>query len=196
MGLEGVRRVTVSCLIMSYRYGHLVCHALESVLSQTKKPDIIKVYDDGVGDCFFVEEKYPEVELIEREKNLGIVDNFNDALKNVTTDRVLFLGADNWLEPDALELMNATSEDIVSCDAWIIGDGHNERWTLPYQPHGSALYNVAKAKAVGGYQASGRENSEEDSELFKKMMDAGATFHRVDKPLLNYRRHRENFISH
>lgn len=185
-----------TCNIMSYRYGHLVCHAIESVLSQTIRPEVIRVYDDGVGDCFFVPQKYPEVQFIERKKNLGIVDNFNDALNYTNTERVIFLGADNWLEPDAFELMLNKDEDIVSCDAWIVGHGLYERWTLPYQPHGSAMYNVKKAKAVGGYQASGRENSEEDSELFKKMMDTGATFTRVDKPLLNYRRHRENFIQH
>lgn len=186
----------VTCNIMSYRYGHLVCHAIESVLSQTALPDVIRVFDDGVGDCFFVEEKYPEVELIERPKNLGIVRNFNDALKRTTTERVIFLGADNWLDPETIELCLQKTEDIVSYDAWIVGKGHYERWTLPYQAHGSAMYNVAKAKEVGGYAPSGRENSEEDSVLFNKMMEAGATFTRVDKPLLNYRRHRENFIRH
>lgn len=184
---------TVSCLIMSFCYGHLVCQALESVLNQTKLPDVIKVYDDGIGDCFFVEEKYPEIELIEREKNLGIVDNFNDALEHVTTDRVMFLGADNYLHPEAIELMSAKEEDIVSCDAWIVGEGKYRRWTLPTQPHGSAMYNVDFAREVGGYQASGREHTEEDSELFKKMMNAGATFARVDKPLLYYRTHKWNF---
>lgn len=188
--------MSITVNIISYKYGHLVCNALESVLGQTQKPDVIRVFDDGVGDCFFVEEKYPNVELIERPKNLGIVKNFNDILKRTTTDRVLFLGADNWLHPKALELMDAANEDIVSCDAWIVGQGNWERWTLPYQPHGSALYNVALAKRVGGYQPSGRENSEEDSELFRKMMDAGASFHRVDRPLLYYRRHKSNFIKH
>lgn len=178
---------------MSYKYGHLVSQAVESVLWQTQKPDVIRVYDDGVGDCFFVGEKYPEVELIERPKNLGIVDNFNDALEHTNTDRVLFLGADNWLHPEAVELMMSQNEDIVSCDAWIVGEGRYRRWTLPSQPHGSALYDVKKAKAVGGYEPSGREHTEEDSMLFRKMMDNGATFARVDKPLLYYRRHTWNF---
>lgn len=182
--------------ICSYKYGHLAAQAIESVLGQTVKPDVVRFFDDGARDCKHLADIYPEVEYVLRETNLGIVDNFNDALNRTTTDRVLFLGADNWLEPDALELMNATKEDIVSCDAWIVGNGHHERWTLPYQPHGSALYNVELAKKVGGYQPSGRENSEEDSELFKKMLEAGATFHRVDKPLLWYRRHRENYIRH
>lgn len=188
--------MTVTVNICSYKYGHLVAHCIESVLSQTKRPDVVKVYDDGVGDCKHVKKLYPEVELVERKANMGIVDNFNDALERVTTDRVIFLGADNWLHPQAIEMMSAGVEDIVSCDAWIVGEGKYKRWTLHYQPHGSAMYNADFAREVGGYQASGRENSEEDSELFKKMFEAGATFHRVDKPLLYYRRHRANFIRH
>lgn len=188
--------VTLTVNIMSFKYGHLVSQAVESVLWQSLQPDVLRVYDDGVGDCFFVSEKYPDVELIEREKNMGIVDNFNDALHRTTTDRVMFLGADNWLHPETLELMMAKDEDIVSCDAWIVGPSTYERWTLPHQPHGSAIYDVKKAKKVGGYEPSGRENPEEDSMLFKKMMDAGATFTRVDQPLLNYRRHAHNYIRH
>lgn len=179
--------------VMSYNYGHLAAQAIESLLWQTQKPDIIRFYDDGVGDCYHLRDKYPEVEYIFRNQNVGIVNNFNDALDRTKTERVLFLGADNWLHPKAIEMMMAKDEDIVSCDAWIVGEGKYRRWTLPTQPHGSAMYDVMKAKQVGGYEPSGREHTEEDSMLFKKMMDNGATFTRVDKPLLYYRTHRWNF---
>lgn len=185
--------MTITCNIMSYFYGHLVCQAVESVLAQTLKPDVIRVFDDGVGDCFFVEEKYPMVELVERDKNLGIIKNFNNALKRTETDLVLFLGADNYLHPEAFQRMSRVAADIVSCDAYIIGDGSYKLWQLPWQPHGSALYNVAKAKEVGGYAHSGNKKSEEDSVLFRKMMDSGASFERVEKPLLYYRKHTHNF---
>jgi len=189
--------MTTTISVCSYKYGDLVSQAIESVLWQTQPPDEILVVDDGIGDCKHVKTKYPEVRFIQNEHNLGVVDNFNNILNNlVKTDRVLFLGADNYLHPEALELMNKKEEDIVSCDAWIVGEGKYRRWTLHYQPHGSALYNVDFAQSVGGYQHSGHENAEEDSELFKKMFEAGATFTRVDKPLLYYRRHRANYIRH
>lgn len=178
--------------IMSYRYGHLAAQAIESVLAQTKKPDKIVLVDDGVGDCFHLVGLYPEIEHRYNVRNEGIVDNFNKTLGLTKTDRVMFLGADNWLDPRALEKMTAHKEDIVSCDGWIWGKGM-EYWELPYQPHGSALYDVKKAKKVGGYEASGRKKSEEDSVLFKRMMEAGASFHRVAEPLFYYRRHKWNF---
>ena len=109
----------ITVCIMSYKYGHLVAQAIESVLSQTKRPDRIIVVDDGIGDCSFVS-KYP-VDLIERKQNLGIVENFNQTLNEVNTDKVLFLGADNWLRPDALELMDNCQADIVSTDIALFG---------------------------------------------------------------------------
>lgn len=190
---ESISNLTVN--IMSYGYGHLAAQAIESVLNQSKLPGVIRFFDDGAGDCKHLPKIYPEIEYVLRDDNWGIVPNFNDALRLTTTEKVMFLGADNWLVCKALEKMQHKA-DIVSCDAWIIHPGSNEYWSLPYQPHGSAIYNVAKAKSVGGYAPSGNENSEEDSVLFKEMRDAGATFHYVGEPLLIYRRHRANFIHH
>lgn len=178
---------------MSYRYGHLVAQAIESVLYQGF--DVIRLFDDGVHDCKHIQKLYPEVEYIERQRNWGIVKNFNDALERTETDRVLFLGADNWLEPETLDTLRGYEEDIVSYDARFVGQ-ETGIWHLPNQPHGSALYDVKKAKEVGGYEHSGRENSEEDSMLFNKMIKAGATFAHSDKVLLNYRRHRMNYNEH
>lgn len=183
---------SITVNIMSYRYGHLAAQAIESVLNQTMMPDRINFYDDGVGDCEHLKELYPEVNFTLRSYNLGIIDNFNQALNSVRTDKVMFLGADNWLHPEALEYMNM-SEDIVSCDAYIVGEGKYKVWQLPWQPHGSALYNAGIAREVRGYEDSRRDKTEEDSMLFNKMRDAGATFIRVEKPLLYYRRHRMNF---
>lgn len=183
----------VTIAIASFHYGHLVAQAIESVLWQTQKPDEILVVDDGAGDLPDLFHLYGIVPTV-RKKNLGIIENFNDILFNmVETERVLFLGADNWLHPRAIELMSQEEADIVSCDAFIVGEGVYRRWTLHHQPHGSALYDVGKAKEVGGYEASGREHTEEDSVMFKKMMDRGASFYRVDRPLLYYRKHAHNF---
>lgn len=181
--------------IMSYTYGHLAAHAIESVLNQSKPFDVINFYDDGVGDCAHLPKLYPEVNFILREKNLGIIDNFNDALENTKTDRVLFLGADNWLHPDTLSAVSKYEEDIVSY--------HGYKWTTQQQywdinqAHGSSAYNVALAKSVGGYEASGNEHTEEDSMLFNKMLKAGATLAVIHTPLLQYRwAHRSNYNKH
>lgn len=204
--------MTTTINIMSYKYGHVAAQAIESVLSQTQKFDVVRFFDDGVGDCEYLKAIYPEVEFILRPKNLGIVPNFNDALERTETDRVMFIGADNWLRRDALEKLQEYQTDIVTYAIYLFGmiakdffetiqpQDREERdgeliWHMPHQStyHGSSLYNVKKAKAVGGYEPSGGVKSEEDMVLFKKMMDAGATASYLAEPLLYYRRHRENF---
>lgn len=185
--------MSATCVIASYRYGHLAAQAIESVLHQTVKFDRVLFVDDGAGDCARLVDIYPEVEFILRPDNLGIVDSFNDALDRVTTDRALFLGADNWLDHRTLEITSRYSQDIVSYGAWLVKDGPYELWDINVA-HGSALYNVHIAKAVGGYKASGNAHTEEDTVMFGNMYRAGAKVVLLPDPLLYYRwRHRLNF---
>lgn len=186
--------MTLTVNIMSYKYGHLAAQAIESVLSQTLMPDEIRFYDDAAGDCGHLSAIYPEVDFILRPENLGVVDNFNSALARTGTDRVIFLGADNWLVPEAAEKCLQHKEDIVSYDAWKVGNGANEYWELIDRAHGSAMYNVAMAKRFMYAPAADSSRTEEDTVLFSKMRQNGATLHIIREPLLMYRwRHRRNF---
>ena len=207
--------MTVTAVIASYKYGHLAAHAVDSVLSQYEQFDDIVFIDDGVGDCRHIKELFPEVYFIERETNLGTVENFQQALMDVDTDYVMFLGADNWLHPATLQRLKEEESDIISYDISLTG----QDW-LPFANfvqaelapnsypiwkfekgdmkkanyiHGSSLYNVELAQKVG-YKASGRKNTEEDWMLFKGMLENGATHTHVPIPFLYYRRHPENFI--
>jgi len=182
-----------TCVIASYKYGHLAAQAIESVLNQTVRFDRVLFVDDGVGDCGHLPAIYPEVEFVLRPERLGIVANFNDMLSRVQTERAMFLGADNWLDHRTLEVTAAVDADIVSYAAWLIQSGVPQRWAVDV-PHGSSLYNVAKARAVGGYESSGNVHTEEDSVMFARMRGVGATFVNLSDTLLLYRwRHRLNF---
>lgn len=210
--------MSITVAIMSYRYGHLVAHAIESVLSQDTKPDKILVVDDGVGDCRHVPKLYPQVEFVERERNYGIVANFQDVLFSVDTDRLMMLGADNWLMPDCLRWCSAWADhDIVSYDLYITGSEAKVfaehvnavksggvyvwRWDRWDQDdiekknyiHGSSLYNVALARRAGGYRHSGNEHTEEDWMLWKAMLSLGASHQHIAMPLMCYRKHTYNF---
>lgn len=198
----------ITVVIASYKYGHLAAHCIESILSQTVKPDRILFVDDGIGDCNHLVYMYPEVEFILRKKNLGTVDNFQDMLDRVTTKRCMFLGADNWLRSDAIELLKEQDTDIVTYDIIVTGELREELskrhsseitrsngdyyWSRKLQHHGSMLYNVELAKKFG-YEHSGKTNSEEDYILWNNMIKEGATVSHVEEGLLYYRRHKENF---
>lgn len=200
----------ITVVIASYRYGHLASHCIESVLCQSVKPEKIFFVDDGVGDCTHLVDLYPEVEFVLREQNLGTVANFQDMLMRVTTEKCMFLGADNWLRADTLEILSKESTDIVTYDIVVTGELKHKYKTYwadevcyPYQGdyylsrkgghHGSMLYNTKLAQSCQ-YAASGGTNSEEDMVLWNRMRKAGATVSHIEEPLLYYRRHKENFI--
>lgn len=200
--------MSYTLVIASYQYGHLAAHAIESALEQTKPFDRILFVDDGVGDCNHLPDLYPEVEYHLRDENLGTVRNFEDMLTKVTTDYVMFLGADNWLRPDALEVLTFTPADVTTYDIMVVGDrkqeiykrhkdeitptSHGLYWDRSSGHHGSMLYNTELARSVGGYESPpGR--TLEDMVLYHKLLEAGAKRIHVSKPLLYYRRHRENF---
>lgn len=195
---------TTTCVVASYRYGHLAAHAIESAQGFNH----VMFVDDGVGDCGHLSTLYPYVEYVLRDTNLGIVKNFQDMLQRVTTDRVLFLGADNWLREDTMELLKDTVSDIVTYDIMVVGDLKDEilgrhpgevtkregawYWDRSGGHHGSMLYNVELAKEVGGYDSPpGR--TIEDMVLYHRMLSRGATREHVPEGLLYYRRHKENF---
>jgi glycosyltransferase involved in cell wall biosynthesis len=200
---------TITVVIASYQYGHLAAHCIESVLCQSRKPDKILFVDDGVGDCGHLPKIYPEVEYILREKNMGTVANFQDMLMRVTTDKCMFLGADNWLRADTLEILDKIDADVVVYDIVVTGDSKkglharhgNEMtsyqgdlyWTRYKHHHGSMLYKTKLAQSIG-YKGTGGKHSEEDLYLFREMKNRGAKMEWVKEGLLYYRRHRENFI--
>lgn len=203
--------MTYSLVICSYNYGHLAAHAIESALSQSLLFDKIYFVDDGARDCTHLPAIYPEVEFILREKNLGIVANFQNMLNRVETEYVMFLGADNWLRSDALYMLSQYNQDIITYDIMVTGELKNEiarlyshstnqyngdiQWSRKDQHHGSMLYRVSKAKEVGGYEKHRPDGvrTDEDNALWDKMLKAGATVKYVNSEFLYYRRHRENF---
>ena len=201
---------TYSVVIASYKYGHLAAHAIESVLCQTKPFEKIYFVDDAVGDCKHLPSLYPSLNYTLRDQNLGTVDNFQDMLMKVDTDYVMFLGADNWLRPDALELLSAPQADIVTYDIIVTGELRQEirqfyshhmkeyqgdyYWSRLMQHHGSMLYKTKLAQEVGGYAHNKTSSrTDEDLNLWDKLRNAGATVSHVGQGLLYYRRHKENF---
>lgn len=201
---------TITVVISSYKYGHLAAHCIESVLSQTVRPDKILFVDDGIGDCYHLKKLYPEVDFVFRKKNLGTVANFQDMLNRVNTDYCMFLGADNWLRSDAIEILKSKNADVVTYDIIVTGERKDEilqDWfkdMSPYQGdfywdrkgrhHGSILYNVKLAKQVGYKKyKEGRRYTTEDLRLWNGLIEKGAKVEYVNEGLLLYRRHKENF---
>lgn len=202
----------LTVVIASFGYGHLAAHCIESVIGQSKQPDKILFVDDGWGDCDHLLELYSHQidEWVLRDENIGTVDNFQDMLLRVNTEFVMFLGADNWLRDDAVQLLTETHDaDIVMYDIFVTGSEkrdvikrHSKEctplngglyWNRAGGHHGSMMYRTELAKAVGGYCANPESiYTEEDLMLFNRMVKAQAKIQHIDEPLLCYRRHEYN----
>lgn len=203
----------ITVVIASYRYGHLAAHCIESLLSQTTPPTRILFVDDGGLDCNHLPDLYPEIEYILRHQNLGVVDNFQDILSQINTKYVLFIGADNWLRSDAIELLSNASADIVTYDIVVTGELKEEilvrvpgetlsyqgdlYWDRQEQHHGSMMYRTAFGQKIG-YKKRYEDGAhpQEDWNLWDKMIEKGATVASLKEGLLFYRRHRENFLKY
>jgi glycosyltransferase involved in cell wall biosynthesis len=204
----------ISVVIASYQYGHLAAHCIESLLSQTQKPSRILFVDDGAQDCAHLPSIYPDIEYILRPQNLGTVANFQDMLSRVDTEYVLFIGADNWLRSDSIELLTANAgADIVTYDIVVTGELKSEitlrvpgqthahqgdlYWDRQGLHHGSMMYRTRLGQQLGyGKRFADRANPQEDWNLWDKMRAHGASVSSIQQGLLYYRRHRENFLKY
>ena len=203
----------ITVVIASYRYGHLAAHCIESLLSKTTPPARILFVDDGGLDCNHLPSLYPDIEYVLRDKNLGVVDNFQDMLSRVKTEYVLFVGADNWLRSDAIELLSKASADIVTYDVIVTGELKEDilmrlpiqafphqgdlYWSRQEQHHGSMMYRTVLGQKIG-YKKRYEDGAhpQEDWNLWDKMLEQGATVASLKEGLLFYRRHRENFLKY
>lgn len=203
----------ITIVISSYRYGHLAAHCVESILSQSVKPERIIFVDDCAGDCTHIHKHYPEVEYYENPENYGTVKNFQNMLDKVETEYCMFIGADNWLRSDAIEMfykmIDLHDPDIITYDMILTGEIKETRikyhieeisryqgdyyWRRDHKHHGSMLYKTGLAKSVGGYtKYNDSHQTLEDLSLWERMIKAGARVSNINQAFLYYRHHRAN----
>lgn len=95
--------VEISVLISNHNYGHFIDQAIQSVLQQTRPPHEILVYDDGSEDDSVQRINQWPVTLIRGGHRRGVASARNALVECATGTHLLFLDADDWLEPRALE---------------------------------------------------------------------------------------------
>jgi glycosyltransferase involved in cell wall biosynthesis len=204
----------ITVVIASYGYGHLAAHCIESILSQTLLPTRTLFVDAGAHDCLHLEDLYQEIEFIHRENNLGTVANFQDMLTRVNTEYVMFIGADNWIRSDTIELLSNENADIVTYDIVVTGELKDEilervpgesikingdhYWNRKDKHHGSMMYRTSLGKRVKYEKRfpGTTSHSQEDWRLWEMMLADGASVSSIAEGLLFYRRHRENFLKY
>lgn len=156
------RNPMVSVCMASYNAGHYIELQLQSILPQLGAGDEIVIVDDNSSDDTtdriraFAD---PRIRLITNNKNKGVTQSFEHALRSATGDLLFLSDHDDLWKPDKVELFReafARGEHVqlvMSAVSLIDSDGvpfRSERWDRNGQFRRGFLRNVIK----NGYQGS------------------------------------------
>ena len=121
---EPISQDLVSVIITCYNHGKFLAQAIESVLQQQYNPVEVIVVDDGSTDnTKQVAAKFPQVKYI-YQSNQGLSAARNTGVKVSSGEYLLFLDADDWLLPGALETNTKIIQENVS--AAFVSGGHTQ----------------------------------------------------------------------
>ncbi|MFP5273329.1 glycosyltransferase family 2 protein [Coleofasciculus sp.] len=128
---------SISCIIVSYNNEIFLKDAITSVVNQTLPVTEIVIADDGSTDnsrelIASFAHKYPQIQPIYREKNLGVAANRDLAIRSAQSELITTLDGDDWYSPQKIEreflAIEETSGAIACSDVYI---AHTE----PQQSH-------------------------------------------------------------
>ena len=195
----------VSIVVLCHNYGRYLREAVDSAIAQTHPSCEVLVVDNGSSDdSFEVARSYGDaVQVIRHERNQGVERAFNDAVGRCQGEYVVRLDADDRLEPSYVErLLNALERSSESafayCRARMFGAREGVMRCFPFSPfllagrtnfvNASALTSRAAFLEAGGYSED-LEHTNEDWDLWLKLLERGRRGTYVRAPLLNWRRH-------
>ena len=199
----------ISVIIPAHNYGEYLGECIESVLKQSKKPDEIIVVNDSsldntqniissLQENSDIEIKYYEVDF----KHSNKTRNFG--YEQSSGDYILFLDADNFLEPDYLAMTSQVldeDEDIAFTYAnWYWVDLDSERVGKPaasvpfsYDELKGRNYidmcSLIRRKVFDKYRFDEEQNGYDDWDLWLTLAENGHKGKHIPLVLFNYRRH-------
>ena len=121
----------VSIVILNWNGKEWMRQFLPVVLASTYSRKRVIVADNNSTDdsVLFVQQNFPEVEILISDKNNGFAKGYNNALKQLKSDYYILLNNDvevtaGWIEP-VIELMESDST-IGACQPKILSYHHRE----------------------------------------------------------------------
>lgn len=115
-----MRDKKISVAIATYNGERYIGALIDSILSQTRPPDEIICSDDASKDDTililkeFARTSTIPIHIIERESNVGIVQNFLCSFRSCTGDYIAYCDQDDvWLEDRLLQFQKVISNDTI-----------------------------------------------------------------------------------
>ena len=200
--------ITFSIVIPSYNQQEYLPQAIESVLRQKRGVTELIIVDDGSTDgSKDVATYYEQIGNAERvptklisQVNKGLASARNTGIMNATSDYIIPLDADDYLEPDCVEkIYNVACEtdaDVIAPSIRCFGVAEQVTHLMPspnledFKVGNRIAYCAAiKRKAlleVGGYSPRMAEGYE-DLHLWINLLTRGKKIVTIPEPLMNYR---------
>ena len=110
----------VAIVILNWNGVKMLSKYMDTLLEHSRGEAVVCVADNASTDesVPFLKEHYPEVRLIQLEKNWGFADGYNKALQQVEATYYVILNSDvevtpHWLEP-LISFMDS-HEEVAAC---------------------------------------------------------------------------------
>lgn len=166
----------VTVVIPNYNGMKFLKPCLDSLNVQTFSDFKTVVIDNASADGSqeFIRRNYPQVEIVQMDKNYGFTGAVNEGIRRTTTPYILLLNNDTEVEPDFVgELYEAISrsEDIFSCSSKMIN-----YYDRSIMDDGGDLYTVIGWQAQRG---TGQPVSEYEKSCEVFTACAGAAIYRT-----------------
>jgi GT2 family glycosyltransferase len=207
---------SVAIVIPYFRQRHWLCETIQSALQQTRPPAEIVVVDDGSGDdvACWIDSNDPRIRLL-HQANAGPSTARNKGWRATRAPWILFLDADDILEPQALEWMGDAVAASAPRAVAVIGferffstpGDARETQRLPgcvdppfpdiLHQNFSAIHGYLVPRAalerVDGFDESMRYA--EDWDLWARIAFAGYPFRSIQRVAAYYRTHEHSLSS-
>ncbi len=212
----------VTVVTTVYNRENYIAHSINSVLQQSYKHWKLHIIDDASNDntaeiikSYLVD---PRIKYTYLSKNQGAGHALNVALSSIDTPYFITLDSDDWLDPEALEILVTEMQNQPKSTSLIYGNmvsweetGQNliqlevkkfkpfsDKYDFIFYPYMPCprFFRTKAVKKVGGIPIDipyhGRFG--EDRCLLLKLIGI-SNFHWVDKNLYHARRHRNNITT-
>ena len=125
----------ISIIIPVYNTSTYLDRCLNSIINQTyKNLEIICINDGSKDNSLDILKKYKEKDdriVVIDKKNEGVSAARNDGIKTSTGDYITFVDSDDWLEPNAIELLYTT---IIRENVNVVRGNYYKNYTCD-KPH-------------------------------------------------------------
>lgn len=140
---------TISVIIPAYNTASYISRAIESALGQTlENIEVIVIDDASTDNTLEVVKSFSDSRLtvIVNEKNMGVSNARNRALKIAQGEWIAVLDSDDWYAADRLEklllIAKAENADIVIDDLNLIQQDDTSPWSTLLKESGEEIFDL------------------------------------------------------